>query len=211
VQTEPGIHALVYRLAKERHDARPPRGQPWAVLYVSHQSSDAELREEPLISELLSGEPEAAFYACDVRGIGESQPDTCGQNSFLKPYGSDYYYAIHSIMLGYPYLGQKTHDLLTVLDWLKSIGHERVHMAGKGWGALPATFAAVLSEMVTHVTLKNALSSFAEIAESDRYEWPLSAFVPDVLEKFDLPECYRVLEVKHLRQIQPWGPVSTAA
>jgi hypothetical protein len=207
VQTEPGIHALVYWLSKERHDARPPRSQSKAILYVPHRSSDAELREEPLIRELLSAEPEAVFYTCDVRGVGESQPDTCDQKSFLKSYGSDFFYAIHSLMLDYPYVGQKTHDLLCVLDWLKSIGHEQAHLAGKGWGALPATFAAVLSAVVTHVTLKNALTSYAAIAESDDYQWPLSAFVPGVLAKFDLPDCYRILAAKHLRLIEPWGPV----
>lgn len=207
VQTEPDIHALVYRLIKERHEARPPRGQARAVLYVSHRSSDAELRDEPLIRELLAAEPEAAFYACDVRGIGESQPDTCGQNSFLKPYGSDFFYAIHSLMLDYPYVGQRTHDLLSVLDWLKSLGHDQVHLAGKGWGALPATFAGLLSELVVQVTLKNALTSYAEIAESEQYQWPLAALAPNVLAKFDLPDCYHALAAKQLKQIEPWGPV----
>lgn len=211
VQTEPGIHALVYRLFKEPHESRPPRSQARAVLYVSHLSSDVELREEPLIRELLAEEPEAAFYACDVRGIGESQPDTCGQNSFLKPYGSDFFYAIHSLMLDYPYPGQRTHDVLSVLDWLQSIGHEQVHLAGKGWGALPATFAALLSEAVRQVTLKNALTSYAEIAESEQYQWPLSALVPNVLAHFDLPDCYRALAAKHLRQIEPWGTVPPIA
>ena len=35
-----------------------------------------EMRSEPLIKELIAAEPDAAFYTCDVRGIGESQPDT---------------------------------------------------------------------------------------------------------------------------------------
>jgi dienelactone hydrolase len=211
VQTEPGTHALVCRLFKEPHEARPPRGQARAVLYVPHLSSDVELREEPLIRDLLAAEPEAAFYACDVRGIGESQPDTCGQNSFLKPYGSDFFYAIHALMLDYPYAGQRTHDVLSVLDWLQSVGHEQVHLAGKGWGALPVAFAAVLSDVVRQVTLKNALTSYAEIAESEQYQWPLSALVPDVLAHFDLPDCYRALAAKQLRQIEPWGAVPPSA
>ena len=57
-------------------------------------------------------EPDSALFSCDVRGIGESQPDTCGAETFLKPYGSDYFYAIHSIMLDRPYAGQRTHDVL---------------------------------------------------------------------------------------------------
>ncbi|MHC1763805.1 MAG: acetylxylan esterase [Verrucomicrobiia bacterium] len=206
VGTEPGIHALVYRLSSERHDARPPREPARAVLYVAHQSSDAELREEPLIRQLLSEEPAVAFYACDVRGIGESRPDTCGHGSFLDPYGSDYFYAIHSLMLDRPYAGQKTHDVLRVLEWLESCGHTEVHLAALGWGAMPATFAALLSDLVTRVTLKHALTSYSDVAESEDYAWPLSSLVPGVLHRFDLPDCYRELQAKNLRQIEPWGP-----
>jgi dienelactone hydrolase len=205
VETEPGVQALVYRLSDERHYSRPPQTSRRAVLYVSHHSSDAELREEPLVRTLLKEEPEADFYACDVRGIGESQPDTCGRNSFLNPYGSDYFYAIHSLMLDRPYPGQKTHDVLRVLDWLASNGHREVHLAARGWGAIPATFAALLSDHVKAVTLKNALTSYREVAETEYYRWPLSALLPGVLREFDLPDCYRALEAKDLRQIEPWG------
>lgn len=206
VETERGVFALVYRLSQRRHDARPPREQTRAILYVAHHSSDAELREEPLLAELLKAEPTSTFYTCDVRGIGESRPDTCGQNQFLTPYGSDYFYAIHALMLDAPYLGQKTFDVLRVLDWLKSIGHKEVHLVGKGWGSLPAAFAALLEEAVAQVTLKNALTSYQDVAESEEYAWPLSSFVPGVLERFDLPDCYQALAAKKLRQIEPWGP-----
>jgi dienelactone hydrolase len=206
VDTEPGIHAVVYRLSDEQLLSRPPKGQKRAILYVSHQSSDAELRSEPLIKELLEAEPDSAFYTCDVRGVGESQPDTCNENSYLSAYGSDYFYAIHSIMLGKPYPGQRTRDILRVIKWLKSHGHEQVHLVAKGWGTIPATFAAVLSDNVKQVTLKNALTSYSDIAESETYSWPLSSLVPNILKSFDLPDCYKVLQAKNLKQIDPRGP-----
>jgi dienelactone hydrolase len=205
VETEKGVHAFVYRLSEKRHDSRPPRNDGRAILYVAHHSSDVELREEPLLAELLKAEPQATFYTCDVRGIGESRPDTCGQNQFLTAYGSDYFYAIHALMLDSPYVGQKTFDVLRVLDWLKSHGHAEVHLAGKGWGSIPATFAALLADVVVQVTLKNALTSYRAVAESESYTWPLSSFVPGVLEKFDLPDCYAALQSKHLQQIEPLG------
>ena len=203
VSTETGVYALVYRLSAERHDARPPQGPARAVLYVSHLSADAELRDEPLVREVLAAEPESVFYACDVRGIGESRPDTCGADSFLHPYGSDYFYAIHSLMLNWPYPGQKTHDILRVVDWLHGFGHQEIHLVAKGWGAVPATFAALLSENIAQITLKHALTAYADIAESETYQWPLSVFVPGVLRAFDLPDCYRALGGKKLRQVEP--------
>jgi len=206
VETEPGIQAIVYRLSKQRLYSRPPRGSQQAILYVSHLSSDAELRDEPLIRELLNAEPDTPLFTCDVRGIGESQPETCGVNSFHSPYGCDYFYAIHGLMLDRPYLGQKTHDLLSVLDWLSAQGHTQIHLVGKGWGALCATFAAVLSDGVTRVTLKHALSSYTDVAQTEDYSWPLSTLLPDVLSQFDLPDCYAALKNKGLRSLEPWGP-----
>lgn len=208
IETEPGIHALVYRLADEPLYSRPPKGERRAVLYVAHLSSDAELRNETLLREVLAAEPATPLFTCDVRGSGESQPDTCGEDQFLKPYGSDYFYAGHSLMLDQPYVGQKTFDVLRVLDWLKSYGHSEIHLVAKGWGALPATFAALLADNVVQVTLKHALTSYAAVAESERYQWPLSTLLPNVLAQFDLPDCYRVLERKRLRQIEPWGAVA---
>jgi hypothetical protein len=95
--------------------------------------------------------------------------------------------------------------VVRVLAWLREIGYSEVHLAGKGWGALPATFAAVLSDDVTQVTLKNALTSYSDIAGSEDYAWPLSTLLPRVLSVFDLPDCYGALEAKGLRQIEPWG------
>ena len=204
VETEPNAFALVYRLIDNPLMSRPPRGQKRALLYVSHHSADAELREEPLVAELIRAEPDTAVFACDVRGVGESQPNTTDAG-FLNAYGPDYLYAIYGLMLDYPYLGQKTHDVLRVIDWLKSCGHTEVHLVGKGWGALPATFAALLSSEVTQITLKHALTSYSDIAETEDYDWPLSALLPGVLRTFDLPDCYRALEAKQLRQIAPWG------
>lgn len=197
VETEPGIQALVYRLADDRLLSRPPRGKRRAVLYLAHHSADREMREEPLVGELLAAEPDAAFFACDVRGIGESRPDTTRADSFLTPYGSDYFYAVHSLMLDRPYVGRKTHDALAVIAWLERYGHDEIHLAAAGWGTLPAMFAAVLSpDAVRRVTLKGAPDSYRQIAETKLYDQPLSSFAPGVLEAFDLPDIRRELGAK---------------
>lgn len=204
VETDPGVHAVVYRLTKEPLMSRPPRDTTRAILYVSHESSDGELRSEPLIRELLEAEPGAALYTCDVRGVGDSEPQTTSVNS-RGEYSTDYFYSSHANMLDYPYIGQRTFDVLRVLDWLHAWGHGQIHLAGKGYGALPATFAALLSAHVGQVTLKNALTSYAEVAEATDYRWPLSTLVPGVLASFDLPDCYRQLKTKNLRIVEPWG------
>lgn len=53
-----------------------------------------------------------------------------------------------------------------------------------------------------------ALTSYRDVAESEEYRWPLSSFVPGVLAQFDLPDCYRALAAKQLRQIAPCGALA---
>jgi hypothetical protein len=70
---------------------------------------------------------------------------------------------------------------------------------------LAAGFAGLLSDDVTQVTLKNSLSSYSTVAETEHYQWPYAQLLPGVLRRFDLPDIYRALEMKRLRQIDPWG------
>ncbi len=211
VETEPGVHALVYLLGESQHDARPLRTATGeAVLYIADRSADAELREEKLIAETMKAAPGGAVFACDVRGVGESQPNTCG-GAWDAPYGADYFYAAHAVMLDYPVAGQRTHDVLRVIAWLGAHGFGKIHLVARGRGAIPGALAAVLADAVTQVTLKGALTSYGELATTEDYTWPLSAMVPDVLKRFDLPDVYRALEKKGLRMIAPAGAAAVGA
>lgn len=206
VETEPYVRAVLSRIEDVAPLSRPAQREGRVILYVSHHSSDVELREEQLIKDLLADEPHCEFYVLDVRGCGESQPNTTGTNMYLQPYGSDYFYAVHSLMLGHSLPAQRAFDVLRVIDWLKSHGRDEVHLVARGWGTIPATLAAMVSEDVNQVTLKNALTSWSSVAETEHYAWPLSSFVPSVLKSFDLPDCYRALKRKKLKLIEPWGP-----
>ena len=90
VESDRGVHAIVYRLTAEPLLSRPPRDGSDAILYVSHESSDEELRSEPLIRDLIKDAPKAAFYACDVRGVGDSEPQTTSVND-RREYSTDYF------------------------------------------------------------------------------------------------------------------------
>ncbi len=205
LETEPGIQVVVYRLSAESHLSRPPKEPEGVILYVSDQSADMELRTEPLVRQLLEEKPNLGFYAVDLRGVGESRPNTCGEDTYFQLYGNDYFYAVHSIMLDQPYIGQRTFDLLSTTEWLKSFAADRIVLAAKGWGTIPATFAALLADSVREVMLKNAPTSYAAVAESEEYSWPLSTFVDGILKQLDLPDCYRALAAKGLRQLEPRG------
>ncbi|MEX2579898.1 MAG: prolyl oligopeptidase family serine peptidase [Verrucomicrobiales bacterium] len=200
VETEPRIQALCTMLGEERLFSRLPRasdGKGRAILWVADVSSDAELREEPLVREIIESEGEdVAVFACDVRGIGESLPGTTTNTDPHGYYGADYFYAAYANMLGKPYLGGKTFDVLRTLDWLAASGWNEIHLASKGRGTLPAGFAALLDDRVATVTLRDKLESWHSVATTEHYEWPLSHMIYGVLRKWDLPDVWAAIEGK---------------
>jgi dienelactone hydrolase len=197
----------LYRLYDALHYSRPPEQPNPAFLYVSHDSADAELRDEPLVRELFDANPGAAWYVCDVRGIGDSRPNTCGDNSYNTAYGCDYFYASYGIMLGRDYVRRRIGDVFLALAFIAEARHQTIHLVAKGYGAISACIAALADDNVKQVTLKNALTSYTELAGTDIYKWPLSSFIPNILAYCDLPEIYRELKAKKgLRIIDPLGP-----
>lgn len=210
VESELGIPVVTLRLSETSLLSRIPRGPKRALLYVAHRAADIELREDSWVRGLCTPDPDMAVFACDVRGVGESQPLLSTPEQASKG-GTDYLHAGCGLMFDYPAPGQRTHDVLRVLDLLRETGHEEIHLAGRGWGAIPAVFAAVLHDSVRQVTLKHALTSYAEIAETESYRWPLSMLVPSVLRHFDLPDCYHLLATKKLHLIEPIGAAGVPA
>ncbi|MEI6502687.1 MAG: hypothetical protein WCP21_16885, partial [Armatimonadota bacterium] len=102
------------------------------------------------------------------------------------------------------YLVQRVFDVLRVMQLLGERGYEKFHLAGRGRGSLIALFAALLDERVAQVTLKNAPVSYFEITQDEDYTWPLSGMVWGMLQKLDLPDCYRALG-KKLTLLEPWN------
>lgn len=197
VDTEPRIQAVCTMLGDERLYSRPPQakgGEGRLLLWVGNRSSDSELREDPLIRELMEKEgDEVPVLACDVRGVGESLPGSAGGNPHGY-YGADYFYAAYANMLNRPVLGGKTHDLLRVIDFLASYGWTNLHVASRGWGTLPAGLASLLDDRVRQVTLVDRLESWHGVATDEHYEWPLSHMIFGVLKDWDLPEVWKVLD-----------------
>jgi len=203
--TEPGIPVLTIRLSETPLLSRIPRGPERALLYVAHRSADAELRDDAWLRDLLEAEPKGtALFACEPRGIGDSKPQL-STPEFAGKGGIDYFHSGLGLMFDRPMAGQRTFDVLRVIDLLEANGHRQVHLVARGEGAIPGCFAALLHDGVRQVTLRHALRSYAEVAESENYRWPLSSFVPAALTRFDLPDVYRELEAKSLRQVDPAG------
>lgn len=200
VEAEPGIQALVTMPLRkgERGQYRVPPG-PRGTLLVPHLGAQADLSDKELAGVLGEGR----VFGVDPRGIGESMSAACNQQDFFAPYDSDYFYNACGLLLGEPYVGRRTHDVLCVLDWLAGCGYREIHLVGRGMGAVPALFAAVIGRQAAKVTLVHALLSYHELTQTPIHRWPASAMVPGALETFDLPDCLRALGRK-LSLVDPW-------
>ncbi len=197
IETEPGVQAILHVFSNEQGYFHFPEARA-LTLYLPHVST----QQDVAAGEAPDAEP---LFALDPRGLGQTAALSCGADDFFAPYGTDYFYASYAEMLGESYCGRRVHDVLAALDLMQAQGVRRVHLYGRGLGAVLAAFAGCLHPLVKQVTLKHALLSYHELTQTPVQSWPLSAMVSGALHAFDLPDCLRLLAAKKsLKLIAPW-------
>ncbi len=162
------------------------------TLYVPEQDARAELAARK------AGKGEAV-YALDFRSIGEMLPSGTYQDEkrdFFAPCRSDYHYASFTLMLGTPMVGGKVKDILGAVELLAAKGAKTIHLEGRGIGAIPALFAAALSDKVTTLRFIDSIDSYDEELRRHATSLPLSCIVPDILRHTDLPEIRKAIAGK---------------
>jgi len=197
------VFALLHAIPKSGPQYFFPKVET-ATLYVPHLSSLDEIAAGQA-PPLADGE---IRFALDVRGLGDmtARLHKDAGNDFFSPYGTDYFYSTLAMMWNESYCGRRVHDLLSTLDLFVANGCRQIHLVGRGLGAVTATFAAVLHPLVKQVTLHNALLSYHELTQDDRYQWPFSTLVHGILQRLDLPDCLRELAAtKRLGIVDPWN------
>ena len=133
---------------------------------------------------------DGVLYAVDVRGLGESMPEE-PYGGFFQSYGMDYMMHCFGLMFGESYLGRRVYDVLRTMQLLKVEGAKKIHLSGRGQGAIIAAFAGMLDDAVVDVTLADTPKSFQEWTDYAVPSWP-SAMMPwAVLKSFDLPDLYK--------------------
>ncbi len=201
VETEPGIFAILHRPLDEYHYGAVLDVEPEIHLYLPHVASEDDLREDALATRLGAGD---ACYALDVRGLGESLPELLPEETFFDSYGKDYMFHGYGLMLSESYLGRRLHDVLATLDLLAANGAKRIHLYGRGQGAILALFAAVLDSRPASLTLRHAPLSFQAWAEAPLVAWPAANFVRGMLHHADVADCLRHVSCP-VRLEEPWG------
>ena len=108
-------------------------------------------------------------------------------------YSQDYHYDSVALMFGSSTVALRVLEILRAIEFVKARGVKRIELAGRGQGALPAVFAALISDDVAAVKIYDALESYQSIVDKRISDWPQSCMIPGILQYMDLPDVYEAV------------------
>lgn len=139
-----------------------------------------------------------AVCAVDLRGSGDLSPELPrGAAGYASGHANEENFAWASLILGKPLAGQRTADLLAVIQALHrypATAGVPLRLAASGKMTVPAIFAAALSQQVEKLHLLAGLKSYRSLVEAVNPSHPLANFVPGILQHTDLPEIVQSLK-----------------
>lgn len=170
------------------------QGAAAAVLHLDEAGRYHSLYRQGLLATALGflGEerPDVHLLTVDLRGWGDTVPAMAPYE--MASWGSlDRYLAYATTALGDPVLAMRTRDALAALTWLRArpeVDPAQVLLTGAGLGSVVALHVAAIDGDVAGVVGWGGLASFRSLIEAESYPWPADAFLPRVLQHYDLPE-----------------------
>lgn len=174
-----------------------PAKEGWrggAILYFDENGRWNELRTHGMLARMAGFINETtngpAVLAVDLRGWGDSAPadlpyDLAGWG------GRDRWLSYVSAGLGDHILAMRVRDGLAALAYLRTrpeINPGTIVVGGHRMGGVVALHVAAADGNVAGVFSMNGLATFESLAADPEYTWPMEAFLPGVLEHYDLPE-----------------------
>jgi len=177
-------------------------GKDGILLSIHESGKSAALAE---FKKLGTGDFLALFP--DLRGVGETAPGVANAGSNV--FGVEQKEAFLSLQLGRPLLGQRTHDLLCVLNALfenPDDPRRPVHLHAVGSMGPIALHAAALDARFAALTLKGSIASWASVVAADSTTNQLANAIPGALAVYDLPDLAASLAPRKLNVINPVDP-----
>jgi hypothetical protein len=117
---------------------------------------------------------------------------------------ADFAYA--GLFLGRPLPGMRVWDALHVVEYLRSrpeVDAKQIGIAGRGWAATIALFAAAVDSQIAWASVEGPPASYREIALSEEYAQPASLILPGVLQDFDLEDVLAAILPRPLLVLNP--------
>ena len=199
LETEPGILCMVTMLLKEGESAFRVPEEAECTLVVPHGDTYKDMNAlASCDQDVLKGRA----FGVDYRGVGESLPDVGWGGAPGDTHPSDYFHQSYGLMFGEPYLGRRIHDVLRTIDWLRAHKYKKIHLLGRGMGAIIACLAGAIDRKLAGVTLVNGLLSWTELTQTPIFAWNSSCLPFGILNHLDLPDCLRAIGPK-LKLVRP--------
>ncbi|MBN1437059.1 MAG: acetylxylan esterase [Sedimentisphaerales bacterium] len=172
----------------------PVRNPSGAILHFDDAGHNRLLEANGILAQaagsLNKTNPHHALFSLDLRGWGDTE--TAMYPYEIAAWGSrDRYLSYAAAALGDSLMAMRVRDGLAALCYLRSrdeVDPENIVVTGCGNAALVALHVALLDQAVAGVITWDGLFSFRQLLEHADYSWPADAFVPGILQHYDLPD-----------------------
>lgn len=146
--------------------------------------------------------------AVDLRGWGETRPQTSTKGNVWNDYFGDYDSAMTCLLLAKPLVGMRARDAIAGLNFLESrFAGARPIVIGRGAGTLPALYAAALDDRAVAIVLEQMLASYRSVVEQPVHRRVLESVVPGVLRSFDVQHLLASLAPRPILVVNPVDPL----
>ncbi|WP_210519083.1 alpha/beta hydrolase family protein [Hymenobacter terricola] len=173
--------------------ALPPGNVPTRVLLWLPDAGKASILDSAaqLRAYLSQG---TAVVLADLRGLGETTDPTAFNDP--KYYNREYRNALLALHTGRPLVAQRIADIALLRLFVRSTDHlagAPLEIRASGRAVVPALCAAVLSPVITRLTVAQLPQSFQQLLEHPATKDTYSQVLPGVLQHYDLPDLQRAL------------------
>ena len=169
----------------------PKRAWTRLLLIVEPNGRNTTWHEDELYDQLAGAG--IAVCATDVRGAGDLEAQFApGAVGYARSHQTEENYAWASLILGHSLLGQRTTDIVALVQALAgAYPRASIALAARDKMTVPALCAAALEPRITRAYLVRHLVSWRSVAETENYQCPLASLAPDALRATDLPQIAR--------------------
>jgi hypothetical protein len=147
--------------------------------------------------------------AADVRGSGDLTPALPrGYAGYARGRSQENAWALASLQVGRPLLGQRALDIISVARALRQrIGASKpLWLMARADMTIPAALAAVLEPQITGLYLQGGWWRLADLLEPERAQFPLAQCVPGQLQTGDLPQWLAAMAPRRVVVASPVRP-----
>ena len=198
-ESAPGIEIPALLFVPEGGPARKP-----AIVWVDGEGKAAEGRPGGEIEWFVR--QGRIVLAPDVRGLGEMRPADVARGAGWTRYFGDYDAAMTAFLIGESLVGMRAADVLKAVDVLAArndVDASRIAGMGRGLGAPPLLYAAVLDGRLRSLALERMLVSYRDAVERKIHRGVLENIIPGVLKEFDLPDLVGALAPRRALLVDP--------